>query len=165
MSLNSALCTLRFLPSLIRHHPFKDDSLIYRLITVSNRGSTLKYGYAYVPQAVADGAAARVHIVLHGCKQGYNYIDFTFGQSDFASQPPYGNRYVTTTGYNNIADSNNIIVLYPQAEGTDDSLTQNPDGCWDWWGYSSADAEQPDYYSRDAIQIRAIHGMLSRLGG
>lgn len=129
------------------------------------RASMSKYGYAYVPQAVEDGAAARVHIALHGCKQGYNYIDFTFGQSDFASQPPYGNRYITTTGYNNIADSNNIIVLYPQAEGTDDSLTQNPDGCWDWWGYSSADAGQPDYYSRDAIQIRAIHGMLSRLGG
>lgn len=129
------------------------------------RASMSKYGYAYVPQAVAEGAEARIHIVLHGCKQGYNYIDFTFGQSDFASQPPYGNRYITTTGYNSIADSNNIIVLYPQAEGTDDSLTQNPDGCWDWWGYSCADAERPDYYSREAIQIKAIHGMLSRLGG
>ncbi|MEM5428825.1 extracellular catalytic domain type 2 short-chain-length polyhydroxyalkanoate depolymerase [Cupriavidus oxalaticus] len=129
------------------------------------RASMSKYGYAYVPQAVADGAEARVHIALHGCKQGYNYIDFTFGQSDFASQPPYGNRYITTTGYNSIADSNNIIVLYPQAEGTDDSLTQNPDGCWDWWGYSCADAERPDYYSRNAIQIQAIQGMLSRLGG
>ncbi|WP_208647755.1 hypothetical protein, partial [Cupriavidus lacunae] len=40
-ALNSAVCTLRFLPSLIRHHPVKDDSLNHRLITVSNRGSTL----------------------------------------------------------------------------------------------------------------------------
>ncbi|UIF88384.1 RNA chaperone Hfq (plasmid) [Cupriavidus necator] len=29
------------MPSLIRDHPFKDDSLNYRLVTVSNRGSTL----------------------------------------------------------------------------------------------------------------------------
>lgn len=129
------------------------------------RASMSDFGYAYVPQAVADGATARVHIALHGCKQGYNYIDYTFGQSDFASQPPYGNRYITTTGYNQIADSNNIIVLYPQAQGTDTSTTQNPDGCWDWWGYSCADAARPDYYSRKAIQIQAIHGMLSRLGG
>jgi len=56
-------------------------------------------------------------------------------------------------------------VLYPQAQGTDDGETQNPDGCWDWWGYTSDDPRQPDYYSRNAIQIRAIHGMLSRLGG
>lgn len=129
------------------------------------RASMSPYGYAYIPQAVLDGAEARVHIALHGCKQGYNFIDFTFGQSDFASQPPYGNRYITTTGYNNIADPNNIIVLYPQAQGTDDSVTQNPDGCWDWWGYSCPDAGRPDYYSRNAIQIRAIHGMLGRLGG
>jgi len=129
------------------------------------RASMSPYGYAYVPQAVAEGAEARVHIALHGCKQGYNYVDYTFGQSDFASQPPYGNRYITTTGYNSMADTNNIIVLYPQAQGSDDSTTQNPDGCWDWWGYSCPEAAKPDYYSRDAIQIRAIHGMLSRLGG
>ena len=52
-----------------------------------------------------------------------------------------------------------------QAEGRDDALTQNPEGCWDWWGYSSPDAERPDYHSRSAIQIRAIHRMLQRLGG
>lgn len=129
------------------------------------RASMSPYGYAYVPRAVAEGASARVHIVLHGCKQGYNYIDFSFGQSDYANQPPYGNRYITTTGYNEIADSNNLIVLYPQAQGTDNSTTQNPDGCWDWWGYTCAGAARPDYYSRDAIQIQAIHGMLRRLGG
>jgi hypothetical protein len=31
LSLNSGVCTLRILPSLIRHHPFEDDSLNYRL--------------------------------------------------------------------------------------------------------------------------------------
>ena len=130
------------------------------------RASMSPFGYAYVPRAVAEeGAAARVHIAMHGCKQGYNYVDYVNGRADSANRPPYGNRYFTTTGYNHIADSNNIIMLYPQAQGSDGGAMQNPDGCWDWWGYTSVDPERPDYYSRNAIQIRAIHAMLSRLGG
>lgn len=129
------------------------------------RASMSEFGYAYVPRAVEEGAPARVHIALHGCKQGYNYVDYVNGRADIANQPPYGNRYITTTGYNHIADSNDIIVLYPQAQGTDNDSAQNPDGCWDWWGYTCQDPRQPDYYSRDAIQIKAIHAMLNRLGG
>lgn len=130
-----------------------------------SRASMSRFGFAYVPRAVEEGAPARVHIALHGCKQGYNYVNFVNGQADSADVPPYGHRYITGTGYNSIADANHFIVLYPQAEGRDDALTQNPEGCWDWWGYSSADAERPDYHSRSAIQIRAIHRMLQRLGG
>ena len=129
------------------------------------RASMSKFGYVYVPQSVEQGARARVHIALHGCKQGYNYVNFLNGRADIADQPPYGNRYFTTTGYNNIADSNDIIVLYPQAEGSDGGAMQNPDGCWDWWGYSAEDTSRLDYYTKNAIQIRAIYRMLSRLGG
>lgn len=128
------------------------------------RASMSRFGYAYVPRNVLDGAPARVHIALHGCKQGYNYVDYVNGRPDIRNTPPYGNRYITTTGYNHLADSNDIVVLYPQAEGSD-GLAQNPEGCWDWWGYSSADPRAPDYYTREAIQIQAIHGMLARLGG
>ncbi|MCF4128785.1 extracellular catalytic domain type 2 short-chain-length polyhydroxyalkanoate depolymerase [Methylobacterium sp. SyP6R] len=130
------------------------------------RASMSAFGYAYVPSAVlAGGKAAGVHIALHGCKQGYNYVNYIRGLPDLANQPPYGNRYVTTTGYNHIAESNDIIVLYPQAEGSDGGVMQNPDGCWDWWGYSSHDPHAPDYYSKNAIQIRAIDRMLDRLTG
>ncbi|MDE1179192.1 poly(3-hydroxybutyrate) depolymerase [Paraburkholderia sp.] len=129
------------------------------------RASMSEFGYAYVPFEVEQGSPARVHIVLHGCKQGYGYVNFVYGRADQANQAPYGNRYITTTGYNEIADSNNIIVLYPQATGADGGGLQNPDGCWDWWGYTSEQPNQPDYYSRDAIQIKALHGMLDRLGG
>jgi poly(3-hydroxybutyrate) depolymerase len=129
------------------------------------RACMSKFGYVYVPYAVEKGAPARVHIALHGCKQGHDYVNFVHGRPDSANQPPYGNRYITTTGYNQIADSNNIIVLYPQVEGRDDEFAQNPDGCWDWWGYSSPSVDRPDYYSQNAIQIKAIYGMLSKLGG
>ncbi|HET9645034.1 MAG TPA: poly(3-hydroxybutyrate) depolymerase, partial [Burkholderiaceae bacterium] len=129
------------------------------------RASMSPFGYAYVPRSVAEGASARVHIVLHGCKQGYAYVNYVNGRPDVRNVPPYGTRYITSTGYNQIADSNDIIVLYPQAQGTDNGTTQNPDGCWDWWGYSSLSAEKPDYYTRHGIQIKAIHDMLNRLGG
>lgn len=129
------------------------------------RASMSEYGYAYIPKAVEEGAAARVHIALHGCKQGYKYINYVNGKPDRENSAPYGNRYFTTTGYNEMADSNNLIILYPQAEGRDDGHTQNPDGCWDWWGYTSKDGQHLDYYSKNAIQIRAIHNMLQRLGG
>jgi hypothetical protein len=130
-----------------------------------SRASMSHFGYAYVPRAVQEGAPARVHIALHGCKQGYNYVNYVNGRPDLQNCPPYGNRYITTTGYNHLADSNDIVVLYPQAQGIDDGATQNPDGCWDWWGYTSAHPRKPDYYSRNAIQIKAIHSMLTRLGG
>lgn len=126
--------------------------------------SMIQFGYAYIPSRGLSGAVEqpRVHIALHGCKQGYNYTDYVSGRADVANQPPYGNRYIISTGYNEIAESNDIIVLYPQAEGTDNGDVQNPDGCWDWWGYSCRDKKSL-YYSRDAVQIKAIHAMLDRL--
>ncbi|WP_034411804.1 extracellular catalytic domain type 2 short-chain-length polyhydroxyalkanoate depolymerase [Derxia gummosa] len=121
--------------------------------------SMSRFGYAWVPRAVEEGAPARVHIALHGCKQGYNYVNYVNGRADTANNPPYGNRYVTTTGYIEIADANDIVVLFPQAEGMDDSTTLNPEGCWDWWGYTGA-----DYFTQAAPQIAAIARMLDRLG-
>jgi predicted esterase len=123
-----------------------------------------KYGYVYIPEAVGKGGQARgVHIALHGCKQGVSYVNFSAGVADSANAPPFGNRYFTTTGYNQIAESNDFIVLYPQVTGNDGGIVQNPDGCWDWWGYSSANSKAPDYYSKDAVQISAIYKMLERL--
>jgi len=130
------------------------------------RASMGPLGFIYVPASVTpDNPARGVHIVLHGCKQGYSYVDFVNGRADLANRATYGSRYVTSTGYNRWADANNLIVLYPQIEARDDTVVQNPAGCWDWWGYSSLDRDAPDYYSKDAIQIRAVHAMLARISG
>ena len=128
------------------------------------QASMSDFAYAYVPKAVEEGAPCRVHIALHGCKQGYNYVNLVNGRPDLDNAVPYGNRYFTTTGYNEMADANDLVILYPQAHGTDNSETQNPDGCWDWWGYTAENPANPDYYSKNALQIRAIHRMLQRLG-
>ena len=60
------------------------------------------------------------------------------------------------TGYNRWAASNNIVVLYPQTEAS----PGNPNGCWDFWGYTGQ-----DYYSRDGKQMAAVKTMIDRLLG
>jgi hypothetical protein len=74
----------------------------------------------------------KVHIALHGCKQTLDHI---------------GVEFLTSTGYLEIAESNNIIVLFPQASMT----VLNPNGCWDWWGFST-----PLYATRFGVQPMTI---------
>ena len=40
------------------------------------------------------------------------------------------NEFSLHAGYNEVAEANDIIVLYPQAENT--TIPFNPEGCWDW---------------------------------
>jgi hypothetical protein len=54
--------------------------------------------YAYVSQPCLT-QTCKVHVPLHGCEQGISAI---------------GNRFYSTTNYNELADTNNIVVLYPQ---------------------------------------------------
>jgi poly(3-hydroxybutyrate) depolymerase len=108
-------------------------------------------GYAYIPSACADGETCRLHIALHGCQQ-------TSGQ--------IGKKYALLTQYNRWAESNRIVVLYPQAAVIPGSIFNwfglnggNPKGCWDWWGYSGQ-----DFLTKDAPQIAAIGRMAAALG-
>ena len=94
-------------------------------------------GWIYVPQACAAGANCRLHLVLHGCKQ--NTADI-------------GQQYVRNTGYNRWADSNNIVMLYPQT-----SLAAT-NSCWDWWGYDSA-----NYAKKSGPQMAAVKAMVDRV--
>lgn len=77
-------------------------------------------GHAYVPAACAAQELCKVHIALHGCKQ----MDASVGDA-----------YYRHGGYNEWADTNNIIMVYPQTITT---MLSNPNGCWDWWGYDDA---------------------------
>ena len=101
-------------------------------------------GHVYVP-AACRRQSCRVHVVFHGCTQEDSRI---------------GNRYYTSTGFNELADNNRIIVLYPQIR-TDPK--RNPLGCWDFWGYSSQNPTRPDFYAKTAPQMSAIHAMVERL--
>jgi poly(3-hydroxybutyrate) depolymerase len=107
-------------------------------------------GYVFVPKDCesATGPACRVHIVLHGCQQDANDI---------------GRQVVDTVGFNEWADTNRIIVLYPQTRARPLPLpTQplNPLACWDWWGYVTYDDA---YVTKSGRQITAIKKMLDAL--
>jgi poly(3-hydroxybutyrate) depolymerase len=109
--------------------------------------SLAETGYAYVPASCAALEPCRVHIALHGCKQNHDTI---------------ADRYVRHAGYNEWADTNHLIVLYPQTivgdPVTNFGTPLNPYGCWDWWGYTDS-----TYAVKAGPQITAIRGMLDRL--
>jgi len=108
-------------------------------------------GFVYVPQACRSNRC-RVHVAFHGCLQNYDTV---------------GDQYYKKAGYNRWADSNNIIVLYPQTIARYGwnwkrlwtiSYVWNPNGCWDWWGYDG-----PDYFKKRGAQMSAVKKMLERL--
>ena len=96
-------------------------------------------GWVYVPQPCAAGGGVRckLHVVLHGCKQNTNDV---------------GQQFVRNTGYNRWADSNQIVVLYPQ---TGPAAINS---CWDWWGYDRA-----DYARKSGPQMAAVKAMVDRV--
>jgi poly(3-hydroxybutyrate) depolymerase len=99
-------------------------------------------GYVFVPKDCEEGGRCRVHIALHGCKQDADDI---------------GRRFVDDTGYNAWADTNHLIVLYPQ---TNERAAVNPEACWDWWGYID---HTDGYVTKSGKQISTIKRMLDAL--
>lgn len=99
------------------------------------------YGYVYIPAQCRARAGCRVHVVFHGCEQ---------------SREAVGDRFVRNAGFAPYADSNRLVILYPQVAPS----VANPKGCWDWWGYSAR-----DYLTKDAPQIAAVWRMLRHLAG
>jgi hypothetical protein len=105
-------------------------------------------GYAYIPEVCENTKGrnaklprCKLHIALHGCLQSADRISTAF---------------VENAGYNDWADRNRMIILYPQATA---SLAQgNGNGCWDWWGY-----DDQNYATRFGNQMNVILQMVDRL--
>ncbi len=110
-------------------------------------------GQVYVP-AACHGATARtcrVHIVFHGCRQGAENV----GDAVFAK-----------LGFNRWADTNRVVVLYPQVAASEGPLPYNPRGCWDWWGsYGLLTYTGPAFPIRSGAQMAAVKAMVDRLTG
>ncbi|PPQ14270.1 hypothetical protein CV770_37920 [Bradyrhizobium sp. AC87j1] len=101
-------------------------------------------GYLFVPQDCEQGALCRVHVALHGCRQNAREI---------------GLKFVNDTGYNAWADTNRLIILYPQTR-TSLYRPTNPQACWDWWGYVN---HTSSYVTKSGAQIQAVKAMLDAL--
>ena len=85
----------------------------------SSNATLASDGVVYVPSACRSEGHCRVHIVFHGCDQ---------------SRAQVGDAVVRETGFADWAETNKIIVLFPQAAAS----ALNPLTCWDWWGYTAS---------------------------
>lgn len=105
-------------------------------------------GYVYVPTVCRPSAikapTCRVHVVFHGCLQYAGLV---------------GDAVYRHAGYNEWADTNGIIMLYPQTTNAD----FNPKGCFDWWGLSDTLSLNADFARKTGYQISAFKAMLDRL--
>ena len=119
----------------------------------------LDTGYLYVPKACEPGAArpCRLQVALHGCLQSAEVL---------------GDVFYRKIGLDEWADANSILVLYPQAHATTAaelpaglgmaaSIYANPQGCWNWWGYS----DDRQFLTRKGVQVSAIWRMIERIEG
>jgi poly(3-hydroxybutyrate) depolymerase len=109
-------------------------------------------GWAYVPANCASGSQCKVHVALHGCQQSTDKI---------------GTKFVMNTGYSRWADTNSIIVLFPQTKVDNTSRPTsasgslaNPNACWDWIGWYGTNFAQ-----KNGTQMAAIKAMVDRVSG
>ena len=126
-------------------------------------------GYLYVPPACESGGRCRVHVAFHGCHQVWDRPAGDSGAN-------MGDRFYRYAGYNEWAENNRIIVVYPQAQKTSGV---NPRGCFDWWGYEDAghqngpcnsvakytygQCSSASYHTREGAQIKAVWAMVQRI--
>src|SRR5690606_29971243 len=102
------------------------------------------------PASCASGAQCKLHVVLHGCQQSTDKI---------------GDKFVKNTGYSRWADTNQIILLFPQTriDNTSRSTAKsgslaNPNACWDWIGWYGGNFAQ-----KSGAQMAAIKAMVDRI--
>lgn len=96
---------------------------------------------AYVPTACLQGKECSLHISFHGCLQSRDDL-----QDDF----------IRKTGFNAWAETNDIIILYPQAVKS--YALGNPNSCWDWWGYTG-----PQFINKQSVQMSIVYKMIEDL--
>lgn len=97
--------------------------------------------FLYVPASCGRGETCKVHVAFHGCSMSYAKI---------------GDQFIRTAGINEWADTNRMLVLYPQVLASTTPL--NGLGCWDWFGYDNA-----DYAKKNGPQLLMTKRMVDRI--
>mmetsp|Transcript_18064 Transcript_18064/g.53502 ORF Transcript_18064/g.53502 Transcript_18064/m.53502 type:complete len:365 (+) Transcript_18064:3-1097(+) len=105
-------------------------------------GGMADTAYVYVPKQCSDATAprCRLHVFHHGCGGP--------GPNGFFINA------VHHAGFNELADTNNVVVLYP-AMSSWGTTTQTKAGCWDAYGQTGA-----DYATQDGIQMGNVKRMI-----
>lgn len=94
---------------------------------------------AYIPTKCITESGCKVHVAFHGCKQGRDLIEEKFARH---------------TGYNEVGELNDIIILYPQIVPNDVNLH----GCWDWYGFTG-----PAHATKEGVQISTVFKTVQRV--
>ena len=120
--------------------------------------------FAYVPEFCQNiNNTCKLHVALHGCQQftGWTIVPkvgsyfYKKGMLSF----PFGNTFYYQSDFAAFAETNQMIVLFPQAWniGTDASSV-NPYGCWEFWPFTAADALNS--VTRSGVQMGTIANMV-----
>lgn len=122
----------------------------------------IRGGFAYIPQncrrkdqkSPDDGhlraAKCKVHVFAHGC-----------GMAAYAGPTPYAfnDTYARRAGFNEVAEANNIVMVYPQLHyGDTATCASEADDCWDQGG-STGDS----YSDKAGAQTKAVMAMVQKL--
>lgn len=86
-------------------------------------------------------------LFINSCK----YISFF---CNIIGKTVAGDIFATKAGYLEVAELNDIIMIFPQVRRSV-VLPTNPMGCWDWWGYSSV-----YYATKNGRQMSAVKNMI-----
>jgi poly(3-hydroxybutyrate) depolymerase len=105
-------------------------------------------GSVFVPKSCSNGKTCGFVLALHGCLQQSELI---------------GDKWVTEAGINEWADTNGLIVLYPDTIATSAPGPTNPNACFDWWGYSNQ--SDPNYALKSGLQMSVLYSMVQRVTG
>jgi len=105
-------------------------------------------GTVFVPKACAQGQTCGLVLALHGCLQEASLI---------------GNRWVNEAGINEWADTNRLVVVYPDTIASSAPGVTNPNACFDWWGYSNQ--VDPNYALKSGLQMTVLYAMVQRVTG
>ena len=142
--------------SQLRYTPFKS------LAELQAKGIG-ENAYLYIPSGCTDGKTCRLHIALHGCQQ-FPEWQFTYkeGSAHPGTTRSFGSLFYRGAGYNEVAEANNIAILYPQAHNIGSKKSDiNPYGCWEFWAFFDEDVN--NYYTKSGTQMQMIMNMVDEL--
>ena len=105
-------------------------------------------GMVFVPRSCAQGQTCGLVLALHGCLQEASLI---------------GDRWVKEAGIDEWADTNKLVVVYPDTIASSAPGPTNPNACFDWWGYSNQD--DPNYAVKSGLQMTVLYAMVQRVTG
>jgi len=115
--------------------------------TPGERNDMDNQGFLYVPKICRNTQTSRystkchLHFYFHGCMASRQFV---------------GMNHVLKSGFLEVAEANNIIVVFPQNV----NATGNEIGCWDTYGFTGE-----NFANQLGAQVQVVRKMLAKILG